>query len=362
MRLDDYFVDLRRLSGERTSIHQLRLGCIVGAEFAAALDQLDREVQEFVLGIVSGFMPTEDGLFTYQGPGATPIHYRHVQTAATAADSAGAPADRRKLRVRSLEFSAAITLCRELAVQVTPNNGVKQLDHGIVLAGRQGGRWEWSTDRLTWSSVATTDIPEESMFGGRRWALVSQNQQLVRFLNEYPVIPLFRKQILLAGGSIGEGRFPRSVDDAFWVSSHGGVFSHNSLQLKTFKRRILTHAPTMPCVTARSLTIHQLLQPPIVIQLDQRADKVIPLLPIELRRPMQAAHPYRVVRRVGAPGDDCVSFSEIWRTWDVIRLAERGVRMSLQGRSSQVPGSVDAVDLSLPEDADRGFIVCIAPA
>jgi hypothetical protein len=120
----------------------------------------------------------------------------------------------------------------------------------------------------------------------------------------------------------------------------------------------------MPCITARSLTIHQLLQPPIVIQLDQRADMVIPRLPIELRQPMQSVRPYRIVRRIQVVGNEFGYFPEIWRTWDVIRLAERTVRMSLQGRSSDVTGPVVAGDLGLwlPEDDDGGFIVAIAPA
>lgn len=345
-RLDDYFVDLRRLFGACESIHHRRIGSIVGAPFAAALDRLDREVQEFCVGLMAGFMPNEDGVFTYHGPSATPIHYRHVQTSA-------------EPFVEATPGGSA---------RVTPNNGITTLDHGTVLVGRQGGRWEWSTDRLVWSSTATVAIPDESAFGGLNWALAPQNEQLVRFLEDYPVLPLFRAQVALAGGGTGEGRFPRSVDDAFWVSAHGGVVSHNSSQCDTFKQRIITHAPTMPCVTARSLTVHQLLQPPIVIRIDRPADIEIPRLPVELRQAMQAVRPY-VVRRGnhhGIPTHAVVVAAsetvEIWRTWNVIRLADRKVRASVLAGGT---GSLDAVagaDLSIPEDADGGgWVVTIAP-
>jgi hypothetical protein len=79
---------------------------------------------------------------------------------------------------------------------------------------------------------------------------------------------------------------------------------------------------------------------------------------------MQSVRPYRIVRRIQVVGNEFGYFPEIWRTWDVIRLAERTVRMSLQGRSSDVTGPVVAGDLGLwlPEDDDGGFIVAIAPA
>ena len=343
-RLDDYFVDLRRLRGVCETIHHGRLGSIVGRHFVAALDRLDREVQEFVIGMVAGFMPAEGGIFTYQGPRATPIHYRHIQDTATVPVASTVP---------SVAASAGGNP-QQCSVHVTPNNGVARLDHGPVLVGRYGGRWEWSTDRLTWSSTATDTIPEESLFGRRQYVLAAQNRQLVRFLQEYPVMPLFCSPIPLAIGAAGDGRFPRSVDDYFWVSSHGGVCSHNRMQLDTFKQRILTHAPTMPCVTSRLLTIHQLLQPPIMIRVDQPAEAVIPRLPIELRQAMQSVRPYAVARRQEIAADVTLLSTEIWRTWSVIRLADRKVRAA-------VLASPD-LDHSLPEDADGGFVVEIAPA
>lgn len=342
-RLDDYFVDQRRLSGGGESIHHQRLGCIVGAPFAQALDRLDREVQEFVLGIMAGFMPTEDGLFTYQGFNATPIHYRHSWAATVPAkDPAAAmgPAE-----------------SDPPPIHVTPNNGRVTLNHGTVLVGRRGGRWEWSTDRLTWQPTTTTEIPAQSLFGGQGWALAHENQQLVRFLEDNAVVPLFRAQVPLALASAaaagsGEGRFPRSIDDAFWVSTHGGVVSHNSSLLGTFAERCsATDSPTISCVTARCLTVHQLLQPPIMIRTDRPADSVIPRLPLELRHAMEIVRPYRVLRAAGhtlrppPPDAEKISETEGWSAWNVIQFADRQMRCAV------LPIEDAAASCTLPEDA-----------
>ena len=91
-----------------------------------------------------------------------------------------------------------------------------------------------------------------------------------------------------------------------------------------------------------------------MIRVDQPAEAVIPRLPIELRQAMQSVRPYLVARRQEIAADETLLSTEIWRTWSVVRLADRKVRAELLGSPD--------LDQSLPEDADGGFVVEIAPA
>jgi len=104
--------------------------------WAAVENRTSDSVQRFLMGISNGFMPTDDGFFTYHCASATPIHYR---------------------------FGA-------------------------------DGRWNWSPDRTNWFPTDTTSI-STGPFGSAGWKLVDDNEELVAYLHCCPIVPLFRKAV-----------------------------------------------------------------------------------------------------------------------------------------------------------------------
>eukprot|EP00440_Ansanella_granifera_P001446 gb/GFBE01001556.1/.p1 GENE.gb/GFBE01001556.1/~~gb/GFBE01001556.1/.p1 ORF type:complete len:257 (+),score=13.23 gb/GFBE01001556.1/:1-771(+) len=122
-------------------------------EQGPVLAAMSPPAEHFLFGIAHGYVPTSDGLFTYHGHGAKPIHYRHN------------PA-------------------KELP-QYTKNGAV-----------RIGGRWEWSPDRESWFGTETCELTR-GRFASRGWRLVADNVAIVNFLERWPIIPLIASELTL---------------------------------------------------------------------------------------------------------------------------------------------------------------------
>eukprot|EP01052_Picozoa_sp_SAG31_P000992 SAG31_NODE_32_length_32319_cov_28.042681_2_plen_410_part_00 len=199
--------------------------CIpVGIDMIEDFSDLGARVQEFVIGIMLGFMPTDDGLFTFHAKEATPIHYKHV-----------------------LDYDTQPQLARLLA-------------GGDCVRCRLGGRWLWSADRLNWhpTTITELDMATGSLFARPGWRLVPDNEALVRLFQRYPILPLFPSQMNVC---------ENSLDRELWASAHAGVAMQNHGKIARFIDCLSTFNPTTPCVTTHQLTVHQLMRPPIVIKL-----------------------------------------------------------------------------------------------
>lgn len=176
--------------------------------FITAWGDFCPEVQAFLFGISSGAMPTHDGLFTFHCRGATPVHYRHC----------GDPEGAEK----------------------------------ATLAGRQltGGTWKWSPDKVEWYPTTSQDITR-GRFGNGSWRLVYQNRLIVEILQQFPLVPFFRKAY-------------RCSDAALTLAP---LF--NDGQLSNFRRNVefissptpVLPAPTTPCVQSGAFTAHLLFLP-----------------------------------------------------------------------------------------------------
>jgi len=171
-------------------------------EQQSVLEQMSTSAQILLSGLAHGYVPTSDGLFTYHCPGATPVHYRH---------SVG----------EVFDSSAAGGL-------------------------RVGGVWNWSPDRVTWFPTTTCDI-SRGLLGSSGWQLVSDNLQIVNFLNCWPLLPLI----------VGDFSLWRAES----VVSH---LSLNEIGLEHFVNSLSPAEPGMPstsCMRLKMFTVHFHLLP-----------------------------------------------------------------------------------------------------
>ena len=322
------------LSRRRRLAHDLGPGSLLHL-FACS-----ESVRHFVFGLADGYMPAHDGCFTYHGEAATPIHYRHT----------------------------------------VPPEGVDRECDDLDAAGAQtglrfGGSWEWSCDRLAWHSTESTTVSLGLFAGSGAWALTDDNEELVRYLDDWPVMPLFRRACELTPEAVSahilataadrpadllaeqHERFERLIvdrdlsggqpsrgaavsasasdaardDHAFWSSR---VRQRNARIASGFWEIMYSDSPTSPCVTSRALTVHQLLRPPIVLGVGAAGwavpfpstDAQASVVPLDAPLPSEAALNRRVMVDVAAP------FGVIKRQlpmWAVVDEAFRSIRRRL---------------------------------
>mmetsp|Transcript_81065 Transcript_81065/g.160661 ORF Transcript_81065/g.160661 Transcript_81065/m.160661 type:complete len:331 (+) Transcript_81065:40-1032(+) len=183
------------------SEQQQRLACM--SEFS----------RNFLFGIAHGFVPSEDGFFTYHCSGATPIHYRYE----AAAESGAKDSQNRPI----------------------------YMEHGATLC--TGGSWEWSPDRTTWFPTNTFEITR-GRFGTGRWHLVTDNRDIVFFLEHWPLVPLVA----------------RSID----LQRPAALMSHrvlNERSLTDFMHAMYHGVRTTPCVATDAFTVHFFFVPPLYL-------------------------------------------------------------------------------------------------
>jgi len=175
-----------------------------------ALANMAQPARRFLFGIAHGYVPTSDGLFTYHGHGATPIHYRH--------NAEGDP-----------------DMCH----------------WGCSL--RLGGTWTWSADREVWFATDSCDITSGT-FGSGGWRLVADNMDIVNFLHRWPLIPLIAAEITLQS--------PYKVTDHYKLNE--GPHRDMLQAIGTGPR------PTTSCISINAFTVHFHFLPALLLTCNEQ--------------------------------------------------------------------------------------------
>jgi len=190
------------------------------------LESMSELAEHFLFGVVHGFVPGWDGLFSYHCSGATPIHYRYDASA-----TSGNP-----------------------EAQGRPS----YMEHGESLC--TGGRWEWSPDRTTWFPTSTYQITR-GRFGTGGWHLVTDNRAIVAFLEQWPLVP----------------RFMKSID----LHRPAAVMRHTVLNercLTDFMHVMHLGVPSTSCVFADAFTVHFFFVPPLYLACGERGWQLAELM------------------------------------------------------------------------------------
>lgn len=154
--------------------------------------------QRFLLGLINGFMPAADGCFTYHEASSTPIHYR-----------------------------------------MAPDYE----------------EWQWSPDRCEWFSTASTEISRGVFAIGGEWTLVDANEEIVEFLESWPLQPLFTRPFRV--------NHQCPYDGSWWAATLAWSVDLNTALREDFEYAVFDEEPTVPCAEQRTFVLHQYLESPL---------------------------------------------------------------------------------------------------